>query len=461
MRRAVAVAPPPGVVVGVGLTLVAIYVGITLRLMGTNTYDVWAAIIVGPLLFLLSLPILARQARREGDPRVFWLLALALALKLIASIARYYVAFDLYGGQADAGVYHGDGARISANFRAGIFETGFDSLTKSNFISFLTGIVYTVIRPTKLGGFMVFSWFGYLGLFLFYRAFTIAVPEGRARSYARVLFFLPSLLFWPSSLGKESWMMLSLGIGAYGVARVLTGETMRGLAVTVLGLWLAGIVRPHVSGLMAVALAAAFLVRKPHQRWRHLGPVVKVLSAAVVGVVAVVAVLKAEDFLKKSGVDTGQGLQGALAGVTARTAQGGSNFVPSILDSPARAPMALATVLFRPSVLDAHNAQAFVAALEGMFLLLFSLAKVRWVVAAVRSIRRQPYVAFALAYTGLFVFAFSSIANFGLLVRERVQLWPLYFVLFSVAPARKVADDSDSGLVEAKLPAKTRGAIET
>jgi hypothetical protein len=43
-------------------------------------------------------------------------------------------------------------------------------------------------------------------------------------------------------------------------------------------------------------------------------------------------------------------------------------------------------------------------------------------------------VAYAVAFTAMFVVAFSSFANFGLLARERVQLFPLYLVLLSVPP---------------------------
>ena len=32
------------------------------------------------------------------------------------------------------------------------------------------------------------------------------------RRYALLVLFLPSLLFWPSSIGKEAWMTLALGL---------------------------------------------------------------------------------------------------------------------------------------------------------------------------------------------------------------------------------------------------------
>jgi hypothetical protein len=53
---------------------------------------------------------------------------------------------------------------------------------------------------------------------------------------------------------------------------------------------------------------------------------------------------------------------------------------------------------------------------------------------ALRSLRDQPYLVFCLAYTLLFLVAYSSFANFGLLARQRVQLYPLFLVLFSLPP---------------------------
>ena len=92
------------------------------------------------------------------------------------------------------------------------------------------------------------------------------------------------------------------------------------------------------------------------------------------------------------------------------------------------------TVLFRPLIVDAHNVQALISGIEGTFLLLFSVVRYKWILAAIGSIRRQPYVAFAIGYTGLFIVAFSSVANFGLLARERTQLLPFFLVLLTIPP---------------------------
>ena len=50
-----------------------------------------------------------------------------------------------------------------------------------------------------------------------------------------MIFFLPSLLFWPSGIGKEAWMTLGLGLASYGAARLLVHKP-GGFPVLALGL---------------------------------------------------------------------------------------------------------------------------------------------------------------------------------------------------------------------------------
>ena len=421
-----------GVLVG-GLALVVLFVAGLFVLMGTSSYDVWGGLVVGPVLFAISIPILARQATREGDPRLFWLLALALALKLGAAILAHYVAYTVYHGAADVVQYHNQGVHLAQQFRSGNFNVG--TATGTNFPVLLNGILYAIIGPTVYGGFLFHSWLAFWGLFLCYRAFTIAVPEGRARTYGRLLFFLPSEIFWSALMGKEPWMVFALGIATYGVARALSGRARRGLPLIALGLWFMALVRPHVAAMVAIAAVIGYVFKRAPAGLRELGPVVKALGIVVFMVLALVFASQAQRFLHESGVDTSKGLTRALQEASLGGAYGGSMFQPAIASSPGKFPLAAFTVLFRPLPIETGSATLEVlAALEGTFLLALALFRVGWVLAAIRSSRRQPFVAFALTYTALFIVGFSSLANFGLLARERVQLTPLFLVLLSVPP---------------------------
>jgi hypothetical protein len=270
-----------------------------------------------------------------------------------------------------------------------------------------------------------------LGLFWFYRAFAIAVPEGRRRVYAFLLFFLPSLVFWPSSIGKDAWMLFTMGLATYGIARLLTRWTVGGTLAAAAGLWLASLVRPHVAALIAVAFVVALVTRKSRGELRELAPLVKGVSVAIAVVLAVGLAVKTSHSLH---IQLSGNLATTLTRIQARTSKGGSTFTPALADSPARFPIAVVTVLFRPFIFEAHDTQARIAALESTVLIVLCLVRFRWIMAALMSLRRQPYIVFSLVYVLLFIVAFSSFSNFGLLARERVQLYPLFLVLISIPP---------------------------
>lgn len=441
--RADGVSAKTAPVVTIGLVLTAVYVGAVVWSMDRADYSVWMALLLAPLLIVVTLPALRRQATRERDAQLYRLLSFALVVKLLSTLVRFSAAFGLYGGTPDATAYHQWGSDIAANFRSFVFETGLPDLHGTRFIRFFTGILYTGVGPTKLGGFLIFSWLGFIGLFLLYRAFVIAVPEGRSRTYARFIFFVPSMLFWPSSIGKEAWMILAIGIASFGIARALTDNLQRGLVPLVVGMWMVVVVRPHVAAMLGVGLATAYLLKPTDPRHRHeMTPVVKGVVLALIGLGSLLLVQRTDDFLREAGFKEDGGITDTLEQTTFRTQQGGSGFSPSVLDSPQRAPVAVVTVLFRPLLPEAGNFQAVLASLEGSVLFLWAAWRWQWILAALKSIRRQPYVAMAIAYMGVFVFGFSSIANFGILARQRVQVLPFLFVLLAIPP-RAGGEDSE------------------
>jgi hypothetical protein len=417
-----------GSLAGTALTLLGL-----LLLWASSAEGIWVAIFLLPILIAATAPALSRQAVRERDRTLLWLLLVALTLKLLGSLVRYFISFKVYGGAVDAVGYHDFGSELSDRFRAGQFDTGLPSLTGTNFIEFLTGVVYTVSGPSIYAGFLLFSWLAFWGMFYLYRAFTIAVPGGHRRSYARLLFFLPSMLYWPSSIGKEAWMLFTLGIAAFGVARVLSGRAVRGLILAGIGLWLAALVRPHVAGMAVLGLAVAFLLGRTQRRRDWRASAVKILAMGTLVVLAALLLSQTSAFLRDQGLDPEDGVNSVLSGNTERTDTGGSKFaVASSGISPANLPQATITILFRPFLFEAHNAQAAITAIESTILLCLAISRGRLIGRAMRSFRRLPYVTFCWVFGALFVTAFASMANFGIIARERTQLLPFFLVLLAV-----------------------------
>lgn len=425
----------PGSVLVAGLVLVfATVSGATLAVVGTG-YDLWAGLVIGPAVVALSLPVFAREANRADDPRVFWFLTGALVLHLGLAFVGRVVAYDLYDGRADVGRYHAAGIELAARFRHGDLTVDLPGgIVGTNFPGLATGVIYAVIGVSSLGGFLVFSWLGFWGCFAFYRAFRIAVPDGRLPTYRRLLFLLPSLAFWSSFMGKDSWMVFGMGLAACGVAHVLTGHAFRGVIPGLIGGASMLVVRPHIAGMMGIAFASAFLFMRPRRELRELAPIARGSLLIVVASLATVLVLQTERFLQDEGIDTDRGLTGVLDETSRGAAYGGSAFEPAIVRGPQDLPLATFTVLFRPLPFEAGSSLERLASLEAMFLLLLSIWRWQWIVAALRSVRRQPFVMFCAAYTGMAIIAFSAFANFGLLDRERVQILPVYLVLLCVPP---------------------------
>ncbi len=98
------------------------------------------------------------------------------------------------------------------------------------------------------------------------------------------------------------------------------------------------------------------------------------------------------------------------------------------------------TVLFRPLPQEVADGPGRVTALEGLVLMALVVVSLPRLVRIPMRTLRTAYVAYVVSYSAAFIFAFASIANFGILDRERCQLWPFFFVLLAipVPPARPV-----------------------
>jgi hypothetical protein len=426
----------PSAVFAVLLPVVAVYVAVFVYAMERTTYDVWGALWVAPALIAISVPILLRFARGEPNPRIGRLLVMALVLKLAASIPRYYMVAYLYG-YGDSYGYANTAIELRQDFLIGDFSLaplGVDSRIGTQFVEIITGIVYTVIGPSFIGGFLFFSWISFWGLFFFYRAFRVGIPDGDTTRYALLVFLLPSMLFWPSSIGKEAWMTLALGIATYGSVLLLARR--RGASIYLVA-GLAGIlaVRPHVAALVVAGLGFAYVLRgRSEQRGVPLGRVRTVLGLVAIGTVTffvirrVAAFFELEEFNLDTAAQTIEYAEG-------QSAQGGSEFSGGGL-SISNLPINLITVLFRPFPFEVHNIPALLAALEGtVLMLLFVLSWPRLRTIPGR-LRKQPYVTFCLTYTLLFCLVFSAFQNFGILARERVMVYPFVLVLLALPFAK-------------------------
>lgn len=402
---------------------------------------VGAALFVGPILVALTIPLFVQANRRNPAFDLGGLLLVSLVLRF---------GFVYYRSEhaVDAIEYHVEGERLARFYRALDFgvSTGKD-VPGTGAMRAVSGGVHVLVADDYFASFLLMAWLGFLGCWFLYRAFETAVGDGDRSRYARLVLLWPSMCFWPSSLGKEAWMVFTIGVASYGAARVYQrlagGYTLLGL-----GLLAASFVRPHLALLAIVAFVVALLIGRRDSVRDSITPasVAKIVGIALVVVIGSVLVsrtqklLDIEDFSATS-------IEAASNDVTNRTSLGGSTFTPANPRTPLGFPQTAVTVLFRPFPTEASGFEQLFTSVEGIALGLITVFSLKRLLTLPRRVRAQPYIGYALVYVLLWIMAFGVIANFGILTRQRTQMLPFYFALLSV-PAVVAKSRARSGAPE-------------
>ncbi len=416
-----------GVVAGAGLA------GMFTLALATGSYNLWGAVIVVPIVVAVNTLLIWQVAQRAAQPWLGGLLGLAFVAKMVGTLVRYYVAYTVYDGAADAQRYNLYAAFHYGAWRDGDITWAWSDQRGTQYMELITTAIYTVTGPTTLGAFLIYASFAFWGAYLLYRAFQVALPDGNHKRYAVLLFFLPSMLYWPSSIGKESWLMLFVGVTALGVAKFFAHQhgAFALLAVGAVG---TAVIRPHVAVLLFTALLVAQLFRPATTH--ATGILLKIGGVLVMGAAAWVLTQQSAVTLGTDDMSW-QAISETLSSAEGRTTQGGSEFTPVSMTSPLGFPAAAVTVLFRPFPWEAHNLQLLVQSLEGVFLLGLTIASWPRLRRLPSLLRRNPYVVFALVYTSAFIVAFAAFGNFGILARQRVLMLPFFLVLLALPLRRK------------------------
>lgn len=420
------------------LVLLAILGLLAGALIGRFDYDIQGYILVllgGVALFVLL--VIPRAAASEG--RWFLRLAvLALFVRIGASLFRLYWAFGVKGG-ADAALYFRTGQRVATDLRQLDFQGVLGLMAPgTDFMQAVSGFAMAIIGPTLPGAYLFFALAAFLGALFYYKAFRVAFPQGNHKLYAALIFLYPSWVYWPSSLGKDSYMALMIGLSAYGVALAVCRRKLAGWLLVGAGLAGAAMVRPHVAALLAVSMAFPLALYPPF-RDRHIAMLARVASIAIALAMAWLVVDRAAQFLKLESTSLEAGLE-RYEELQERAARGGSSFTPPDITNPLEAPLAVATVLFRPFPWEAPNLAALVLSLEGVMFASVLAWRLGSIKKAVFQLFSSPYLIFVLVYIVLFIPVFTTMGNFSLLGRQRLQLLPFVFMLVAYEGQRRKAE---------------------
>jgi hypothetical protein len=420
------VRPPqwPQYVIGAGAVVYALMIVFAL---GSGTFELVEAIPLVPILAWVSLRIGRRLARADDDPTVVMFVLAAFSAKLLGTLIRAAVVAWYYNNRSDALDYHRFGQALAPQFRSFDFS-GIKGWSGTEFMRTFTGIIYAFTGSSQVSGSIVMSFLAFIGGLLLWRAFKRAVPGGLAYRYALLVLFLPSMVYWPSSLGKEGWALFCLGLGSYGVARATTGGIPIGVLCVAAGLGGITTLRPHVALTMFCGMALAGLVSRSRKGSGGSG-VLRILLFGVLFAVGLFLAASTEQFFGVGSLNT-ETVNQTLANAEGRTSEAGSSFTPvNVSGNPALFPLAVVTVIYRPFPFEVSNFVAAASAMEGVFLLWITVKAGRRLRSIPRYMRRSPFIAYSVGITFTFIYAFSAFSNFGILARQRCQVLPFFLAL--------------------------------
>jgi len=385
-------------------------------------------VLVVPLAAITKLVIDRFLVPRVGE----WIAAALFAgfgLRLLAAVPR------LLSG-ADAYIYQQYGELIAQSLRS--FEFAIDTgrgIPGTGAVRYFAGIVNVFTFSNFLATYLVFVVIAFAGSVFLLLGVQRALTASQFRLAAALIAFSPTMMFWPSSMGKESISIFGIGVTFYGASRLYDRQWSGALPI-VFGVFAVGMVRPHVAVVVLSGLLIGLLARESHTRGRlasHSAVLIVVLLSSMWAVDGSAGLFGLES------LDGFSDVSAALDFTQERTSQDSAEFTAARVRSVTDYPLGIVTVLFRPFPWEVSSGLALISAIEGMVLFGLALFAIPGCVTHVRQIAQRGQLLFAGGFTAIFVYLFAAIGNFGILTRQRSQVIPfvLIFVAFGVGAEKR------------------------
>jgi hypothetical protein len=390
-------------------------------------------IVVLALLSCSAAYLLGRRVARPEERR--WLptlLVWAMVAKLVGATFRYWLLFSIYRGTGDAVEYHRVGTQVAQTWREltvpGVATVPITGSFGTKLLAWITGLLYAPFEQSVLGGFWIFSILAFVGQVFLYLAFRNSTAQSAWRRYALVVFFWPTLLYWPSSIGKEAVIILFMGVATWGASHLYRRFRFAWVLPVAAAVAAIGLIRIHVAALLVGSiLIGAVLARGP----RGIGATIRRLGLVALGLAAMVPLVSnvaAEFGVALQGSLSIESLEPAFDDISTRTEEGGSAVESGAITSPADIPMGVLKVVFRPLPNEVSSIQTAAAAFEGMLLMGFILWRIPAIMGNAGRLR-TPYMLMSFVYMCGFIFAWSAISNLGIIARQRSLVMPFILAL--------------------------------
>jgi hypothetical protein len=310
-------------------------------------------------------------------------------------------------------------------FNSGLFWDG-DIAVGTAAVDAISALLVSGMGMSILGVFLVFNIFGQIGLLAFWGSLKHAV-SGKVwwvRYLAVVFVLLPSVSFWSSALGKDAISFMAVGLALWSSLNL----SKRGVMMTS-SIFVMFLVRPHMAGIMVLAVASASLLdgKTPILR--------KFFLVFVASGVASVLVPFALDYAGIGEVVDAETVTDYIDKRQTYNMDGGGGVDIASMSLPVK----MFTYLFRPFIFEARNAFSLAAGADNIILLfLFVVGGFSMFRGKKSGLNENRTFMWAYSLGSWLILAMTT-ANLGIALRQKWMFVPmLVFLLISVIGRSRV-----------------------
>lgn len=283
---------------------------------------------------------------------------------------------------------------------------------------------FRIFDLSLLGTFLCFNILGTIGLIAFYASLNKAAKYGSVtiRRFILFLVLLPSISFWSSAIGKDAISFMAINLMLWAM---LNFQRHKKLILLSIGLML--FVRPHMAGIMLLALAGSLFFQRN----------VNVLLRAFMILIAISASVILVPFaLKYAGlggdVDISK-VQNFIENRQGHNQDGGGGIDIGSMSLPAK----LFTYLFRPMPIEVSSIPQLAASIDNIILLFFTLFGIFSLVRGRDVYAGENHLFMWFYVMSTWIILAVTTANLGIAVRQKWMFLTVLIYLFVSALAAK------------------------
>ena len=286
----------------------------------------------------------------------------------------------------------------------------------TSFIYFLAYPFVKLLSLSFISVMLLFSYFGYLAVLLFYLAAIENVklnPIWNNLSAIELIFLLPNIHFWTSSLGKGSVITLGLGLFIFGLSRF-----NQRILMIIIGLFITYMIIPHVFFTLVVStMIGVFITNsgiKPLFKW------------TIFFIAIFLFFYLSEDVLKFTNAESLDVFSSNNIGHRAVELSKANSGVDI---SNYNLALKLFTFWFRPLFVDANGVFGILVSFENLFYLYLFGYVIKNIFFTWSKLNGWFRISMLIFILGSIILA-QITGNLGLAIRQKAQLMPFFFIVY-------------------------------